>query len=67
MEQEIQNKPEVKLVGEDGNAFNIIACCRRAWRRAGNGMDEWEAIQAEMMSGDYNHLLRVATKYFDVY
>ena len=78
MEQEIQNKPEVKLVGENGSADNIIACCRQAWQHAGNDMDEWEAIQtemmSEMMSGDYHnllskqvHFLRVVMKYFDVY
>jgi len=67
MKQETQEKPEVKLIGEDGNAFSIMARCQRAWKDAGNNMDKWEKIQKEMMSGDYDHLLHVATQYFDVY
>jgi hypothetical protein len=56
-------KPVVKLIGQDGNAFAILGACARVARK--NKMD-WEAIQKEMTSGDYNHLLATADKYFEI-
>jgi hypothetical protein len=59
-------KPEVKLVGEDGNAFMILALCRKAARRAGWSDDHWESVRREMTSGDYDHLLQTALEHFEV-
>jgi len=52
---------EIDLTGPDGNAFMLIG-------RAGNlakqlGLDKAK-IQAEMMSGDYEHLVNTFDKYF---
>jgi hypothetical protein len=52
---------EIDLTGPDGNAFMLIG-------RAGNlakqlGLDS-KAIQAEMMSGDYEHLVATFDKHF---
>lgn len=58
--------PEVTLVGQDGNAFAIMGACKRAARNV-YSQEEWENIQAQMMSGDYDNLLQIAMKYFDVY
>ena len=63
--QETQ-KPKVTLIGQNGNAFVVMGLCAKAWRRAGNDPDEWEKIQTDMMSGDYDHLLCVAMDNFDV-
>jgi len=52
-------KPEVQLVGNDGNAFSIIARVRRALERE-HDREYSEAVTKEMTSGDYNHLLCVA-------
>lgn len=51
---------EVQLTGEDGNAFAIMGAVQRALRGAGVPKSEIDAYMAESMSGDYNHLLRVA-------
>ena len=59
-------KPEVCLIGQDGNAFLILGLCRRAARSAGWTPDRIKSVMDEMQSGDYDHLLEVATKYFDV-
>lgn len=59
-------KPTVKLIGEDGNAFYIMATCRRAARRAGWEGERIGALTKEMMSGDYTNLLTVAATHFDV-
>lgn len=59
-------KPRVKLIGQDGNAFAVLGACRAAARRAKWSNEQWNAVMADMMSGDYNHLLFVAMQHFDV-
>jgi hypothetical protein len=59
-------KPVVKLVGANGNAFNVIGLCLRAARAAGWTKEQVDAVRGEMMAGDYNHLLLVAMRHFDV-
>ena len=59
-------KPEVTLIGEDGNAFAIIGACTKALRRAGWNTDQVGVFQEEAMSGDYNKVLQIAMKYLDV-
>ena len=49
----------VKLVGEDGNAFSIVARVTSALRSAGVSKEERDLFQAEAMKGDYNQLLGV--------
>lgn len=48
----------VKLVGEDGNAFSIIARVQRALRSGGVSSEDIHAWRDEATSGDYDHLLR---------
>ena len=43
----------------DGNAFLIMAAVRRFLIQKGRE-DEWEKVQDEMMSGDYNELCDLA-------
>jgi hypothetical protein len=57
------NKPVLPIVGRDGNAFAILGLARQVARK--HKMD-WDAIQKEAMSGDYNHLLATMCKYFEV-
>jgi len=59
------DRPMLVLVGEDGNAFNVLGKARRALRLAGRG-DEWSAFVAEATSGDYDHLLVTAMEWFEV-
>jgi hypothetical protein len=56
----------VKLVGEDGNAFAIMAKVSRALRNAGATRDEVNQYMDESMSGDYDNLLRVAMTWVEV-
>lgn len=60
------NRPIVKLVGSDGNAFAIIAACGKAARKAGWSDEKISEIRHEMMRGNYTDLLAVACNYFDV-
>lgn len=59
-------RPVVKLIGGDGNAFAILGACQRAARTAGWTPEQWSKVRDEMTSGDYDHLLGVAMEYFDV-
>lgn len=59
-------KLQVKLIGEDGNAFSVLGICSREMKRAGWEPERRKAVLDEMMAGNYDHLLQVAMKYFDV-
>ena len=59
-------KPTVKLVGEDGNAFAIIGRVSAALQEAGYKKEYIEEYQKESVSGDYNNLIMTATKYVNV-
>jgi hypothetical protein len=59
-------KPKVKLIGRDGNAFSILGFCHQAAKKANWTDEQWKLVQTEMMSGDYDNLLRTATEHFKV-
>lgn len=57
---------KVQLSGGDGNAFVVIGICTKAAKRAGVPKSEIDTFMNEMMSGDYDHLLRTAQDWFTV-
>lgn len=57
-------KPKVKLVGEDGNAFAILGRVTKALRQAGQG-DKVKEMTAKATAGDYDHLLATVLEYVD--
>ena len=59
-------KPKLVLIGEDGNAFNLLGLARRAAHQAAWPKERWEQVQARAMKGDYNNLLAVLMEEFDV-
>ncbi len=58
-----QEKPRVKLVGEDGNAFAILGRVRTALRAAGASREYVERYTREATSRDYDRLLSVTMEY----
>ena len=62
----IDEKPRLKLIGEDGNAFFIIGRAQREGKKF-YGPEKWAEIRNEAMSGDYDHVLQTMMKYFEVY
>jgi len=60
------SKPVLKLVGEDGNAFNILGKAQREARAAGCDEETINQFMSEATSGDYDHLLQTCMKYFEV-
>jgi hypothetical protein len=59
-------RPEVVVIGRDGNAFSILGACKQAAIRSGAPSSEVSAFLAEAMSADYDHLLATVQKWFDV-
>ncbi len=59
------DKPELKLVGEDGNAFSILGRATGVARRAGWDETKIKSVMDEAMSSDYDHLLQVMMKNFE--
>lgn len=57
---------EVRLIGEDGNAFIILSKVMRAMKRAGIPEEEIEQYHNEATSGDYDHLLATTVKWVEV-
>ena len=55
---------KLKLVGEDGNAFSIMARARQLLRRNGRA-DLIEQFTKECTSGNYDNLLATCARYFD--
>jgi hypothetical protein len=55
------SKIEIDLTGPDGNAFALIGYATRYAREL--GLDS-KAIQKEMMSGDYENLVKVFDNHF---
>lgn len=56
----------VRLVGENGNAFNILGKVRAALRQAGYDNEFIEEFGRKATSGDYNHLLAVVSEYVTI-
>ena len=60
-------RPELKLIGQDGNAFMVLGLARKAAVKAGWTKEEIEKFISEATNGDYSHLLTTCTNYFNVY
>ena len=58
---------KVKLVGEDGNAFNIMGIVRQALRENKVSKDEINKFMEEARSGNYDDLLQTCMKWVTVY
>jgi len=53
----------VELIGQDGNAFNLIGLVTKALRKYGIPREEINEFQKEAMSGNYDHLLQTCNKW----
>ena len=59
-------KPVVKLVGKDSNAFFIIGIVKKALKQAGADQEYIEQYITEVTSGDYNNVLTCTLDYVDI-
>lgn len=56
----------VRLIGKDGNAFNVLGLCMRQMRAHGLTDDAVEEFRKEATSGDYDRLLATAARWFEI-
>ena len=59
-------KPVVKLVGRDGNAFAILGECKRIAKKNNWTPEQISEFYDKAMEGDYDHLLQTVMTYFEV-
>ena len=56
----------VKLIGEDGNVFNIIGKVYQELKRAGFKVEAKEFQERAFKCGSYDEVLRLVFEYVDV-
>jgi hypothetical protein len=59
-------KPICKLIGEDGNIFNLLAIARRSLLRAGLKQEAKEMVDRAMSSDSYGEALRIIGEYVEI-
>jgi len=60
-------KPKLKIIGQDGNAFFILGKAQQAAKQAGWEKEQIDGFMKEAMAGDYDHLLATCMEFFEVY
>lgn len=60
------NKPKAKLIGEDGNIFNLIAIASRALRKDKMEDKAMEMIGKLNKSRSYDEALSIIREYVDI-
>ena len=59
-------KPKCKLIGQDGNVFNLIGIASRELKRAGMHTEAKEMSEKCMKSGSYSEALSIIMDYVEV-
>jgi hypothetical protein len=58
-------KPKCKLVGENGNIFNLMGIAARTLKRAGLREEAEEMVSRITKSQSYDEALRIIMEYVD--
>ena len=61
-----KTKPRVKLVGENGNVFNLMSICSRALKDVGMKDESKEMSSKIFKCGSYHEALSIMMDYCDV-
>ena len=60
------NKIEVKLIGENGNIFNLVGITMREMSKYGLKQEAKEMKERVFSCGSYNEALNIIMEYVDV-
>lgn len=60
-------KPRCKLIGENGNIFNLMGIASRTLKNAGLKEDSEEIFSRVTSSNSYEEALSIICEYVDVY
>lgn len=59
-------KPKAKVIGEDGNVFNLLGICSKALKKAGQSEQAKEMSKRVMASGSYLEALQAMEEYCEL-
>ena len=59
-------KPRCKLIGEDGNIFNLMGIASRTLKEAGMKDKADEMVKRIMESGSYMEALAIISEYVEI-
>lgn len=60
-------KPKAKIVGQDGNVFNLIAICSKALKKAGLHTEAKEMTQRCFGAQSYHSAIGIMGEYCELY
>jgi len=60
------NKPKCKLIGKDGNVFNLIGIVSKTLKKAGKSEEATEMQIRVFKSGSYDEALQIFQEYVDI-
>lgn len=60
-------KPKCKLIGEDGNIFNLMGIAARTLKEADMNDEAKEMMDRIMNSGSYLEALAIISEYVNIY
>lgn len=63
---EVNRKPSVKLIGEDGNIFSILGRVSRTLKEDGKEEQVKEVSELVMASSSYGEALQIIMEYVEV-
>ena len=63
---EKNEKPKVKLIGQDGNVFNLIAICKKALCKNGLVVKAKEMEERIFKSKSYDDALSIMSDYLSI-
>ena len=63
--EQVQQKPKMQLVGEDGNVFSILGRASRLLKRAGQNEQAEEMFRRVTACENYNEALRIISEYVE--
>jgi hypothetical protein len=67
IKKKVRSKIELDLTGPQGNAFVVLGTVQRLMKTLKFHEAQIKTVKAEMMSGDYEHLIATAEKHFGKY
>lgn len=59
-------KPKVRLVGENGNIFNLMGITAKALKKAGLEKEKKEMLDKVIKASSYDQALRIIEEYVEV-
>lgn len=67
MKPQSTKKPKAKVIGQDGNVFNLISICQKALRNAGQNDKAEEMKKKLFRAPSYEAALCIMAEYCDLY